>query len=644
MAEKIKLPLLKGFRLSGFKPIYSSDVSLKMGTGAYVVLGGNGLGKTTLMQAVIYGLAGGLDAEIEDIKSERWTHGYFRGRLSPNQLAEAKVEIDFRLGAQAISVRRGFRGSEVTAVKIGKEGWNEERAPENFARILREYGGYLEPSDFSFVVHRLLYLAENRRLIAWDTDAQLRLLMLLNQDIIIERDFRENRALMKLLDSKKRHLHVALGKAEKELATLLEYEEEVEGGEDEMIDESEFGDSSKLVENEKNLPLMVEMLNETARKRSDSERRQREATADLSRTSGEIEALREEIETAEAGLVANFLAETERDHNLALSKLINNMICPACGTRHARLGERAREYVKKHCCALCGSDDDKESNESLEGLQEDLDKLIREQQAFEEVMRLASAETVDLRNQELKIQSQVNEIRYSRSVVSMVERNLPEMTAEGLKDLKKRLIDEEADAEAQMIQLRNILEEQYIDFREKVDERLNKLKKSYNQYATAFLGLPCELEEVVQPGPLQLKLFVPSFNGTSRPVKESCSEAQRFFLDIAFRMALISSACESSGTGSFVCETPESALDLSYIRNVVEMFDSFSQQRHNILLTANIQTSGIAEKIVIRNPVLERSKHILNLLEFGRLSEVQKKSKSEFDKIIKNILTSKKTK
>jgi hypothetical protein len=83
-------------------------------------------------------------------------------------------------------------------------------------------------SDFAFVVHRLLYLPESRRLIAWDTDAQIRLLMLLNQDIAVERDFREQRAELKLLDSKKRHFRVAINNANKELATLLEYDHEAE--------------------------------------------------------------------------------------------------------------------------------------------------------------------------------------------------------------------------------------------------------------------------------------------------------------------------------------------------------------------------------------------------------------------------------
>lgn len=634
MAERIKLPLLTGFRIKGFAPIYSADVTLVMQEGPYVVLGGNGLGKTTLMQAVVYGLAGGVDDQTEEVKALRWSHGYFRGRLSPTQLASAEVEVDFQLGKHSISVRRGFKGSNVIAVRDGRGAWVDQDAPAVFAKLIRSYGGYLEPNDFAFVVHRLLYLPESRRLIAWDTDAQIRLLMLLNQDIAVERDFRENRARLKLLDSKKRHIHVALGKAENELASLMEYDEE---SDEESNEVNEVAHDAA----EQRLPALVAQLNEVRQKRTDSERRGRSAMADLSRVSATLERLREEVESAEAGLVANFLAETEREQNLALAKLVQSTICPACGQKHSELADRARKFLREHRCVLCGSEEPHEPNPELDKQRGKLEECLREQQAFEEVVRLARAESDGLQEQELDLQSRVNEIRYSRSVVAMVERNLPEMTTKNLKKLKQQLADEEADAEAQMGVIRTKLETDYEDFRNKMDARMDKLRAAYAGYATDFLGLPCELDEVGQNGLLELKLFVPRFDNAVRPQPESCSEAQRFFLDIAFRMALIDLACGEHGTGTFICETPETALDFSYVTNVVAMFSSFAKRRRNILLSANIQNSGIAEKLFARLTKRDRPKHVVNLLELGRLSAVQQAARTDFTKIIKRMMNAK---
>jgi hypothetical protein len=112
-------------------------------------------------------------------------------------------------------------------------------------------------------------------------------------------------------------------------------------------------------------------------------------------------------------------------------------------------------------------------------------------------------------------------------------------------------------------------------------------------------------------------------------MEQSCSEAQRFFLDIAFRMAMMEVATEATDTKtSFVCETPESALDLSYIDNVVTMFDRFERNGHTVLLSTNVQRGGVAEGLIKNTPLAERSQRIVNLLDIGRLSDVQRQNKA----------------
>lgn len=635
MAERIKLPQVTSFSVNGFEPIYSAPIELKMGAGPYVILGGNGLGKTTLIQAVVYALAGGLDDKVEDVKALRWSHSYFRGRLSPNQISTAYVEVEFRLGKKSISVRRGFRGSQVVAVRDGRGNWVEDNAAMLFGQLLREYGGYLESSDFAFVVHRLLYLPESRRLIAWDTDAQIRLLMLLNQDVAVEREFRENRAQLKFLDSKRRHIRVALNRAAEEIASLLEYEEsesDAETAENEEGDETEDSEEDRL-------PTLASELSEIAQKRIDAESRMRTALSDLSRTSDTVDKLRQEIEAAEAGLVDQFLAETEKDHNLPLAKLIESAICPACGQRHLGLAELARKHLRAGCCALCGSEELHHLNPALSEFRRTLEVEIRSQQAFEEIVRMVRFEVDTLRQQEIEAQARVSQIRYKRSVVAIVERNLPQMTVDNLRELKRSLEDEEADAEIQANAIHDKLTEDYEKFRNKMDSRMEELRAIYREFATAFLGLPCELDEVERGGLMELKLFVPRFDNALRDEEAKCSEAQRFFLDIAFRMALIDVAGGDRGTATFICETPETALDVSYIDNVVSMFMSFAKRQHNILLTANIQAAGIAENMLARLPKDVRMKHVVNLLELGRLSAVQKSASSRFKSILRRIET-----
>lgn len=133
---------------------------------------------------------------------------------------------------------------------------------------------------------------------------------------------------------------------------------------------------------------------------------------------------------------------------------------------------------------------------------------------------------------------------------------------------------------------------------------------------------------------------MPQFEDVTRNAEESCSEAQRFFLDIAFRMALIDLAASvADERSSFLCETPETALDLSYIDNVGKMFEKFARQQHTLLLTANVQRQGVAECLLSTTAARLRSRRVVNLFDTGRLSSVQQEKKRQLNAAIRAMMT-----
>src|ERR1700722_5836433 len=97
MPSALVLPRLTAYDLQGFEPIFQSEVSARLKAGPNLILGGNGLGKTTIMQAIVYGLTGGVSEDIEEDKRLRWGHSYFRSRLSPEQSKTALVTVAFQL-------------------------------------------------------------------------------------------------------------------------------------------------------------------------------------------------------------------------------------------------------------------------------------------------------------------------------------------------------------------------------------------------------------------------------------------------------------------------------------------------------------------------------------------------------------------
>lgn len=421
------------------------------------------------------------------------------------------------------------------------------------------------------------------------------------------------------MDSQKRHIHVALGKAEKEISSLMQYDDQLdEGREDEESPNLASGDGE-------NLSNLVNELQQIVKQRIASEREAQDVAQSLSAISDETESLRERIEQSEAALIVTFLSEQERESVLALHKMAENGICPVCGTWQPELQAIAHRHAQSHQCLLCGSEEPNETNPELSTLRSQLAERIKSQQAFTHELRTINNKLEGIRRREDQIQTAVNKIRFAQPVVQLLERDLPATTREDLIELKKSLEQQEADLEAQIIIRKRELEKEYSDFKMSIYNRTTDLGEKYETYASQFLGLPCELSEKPDEGLITLSRFVPKFNDKARETPESCSEAQRFFLDIAFRMALIDLASEyEQQPGMFICETPENALDMSFIDNVVKMFKQFSDKGHSLLLSVNIQSNGIAGKLLKIVTPNERPSHVLNLLDIGQLSEVHK--------------------
>jgi hypothetical protein len=602
---------------------------MSLNSGSYIVLGGNGLGKTTTVQAIIYGLAGDLnDESVEPTKSMRWGYGYFRDRLDTAD--EARVEVDFALANTVLTVRRGFKGSQVTGFRVNNGRWIESGAEAGraFVRALEKWGNYSHLDDFRFLVHRLLYLPESRRLIAWDYDAQIRILMLLNQDLIAERSFREQRDEIKNIDSEKRHIHVALNNVKSE----IERQNATQSGVEEATTQDSHSQKSDLDQ-------LRGQLQDAVKNRRRLQTRADTIADQLNEISIQVEGFRREIEHGEASLIATSLRRIESIRQLAMHKLLENGICPACGTYQEDMQDQARENDRNDRCLLCSSMEPRESSPKLATLRSQLSEKLRAQKELENEYHKIHARLQEARKEEFQIQSRINEIRFDQPTVALIERHLTDfLRQKDLPELKQKLESQERELEAQLHERQMQLEQDYQGFLSATRRRTEELRQIYESYATKFLGLPCKLSDRPRRSIISFTQFVPEFENKRRDTPERCSEAQRFFLDIAFRLALIEWSASNFGeSATFICETPETALDMSYVDNVVRMLTGFTETGHTLLLTANIQPRGVAEKLMKSTPTKERSSHVLDLLEIGRPSEVHKRSMDQLRRVVGRI-------
>jgi hypothetical protein len=202
---------------------------------------------------------------------------------------------------------------------------------------------------------------------------------------------------------------------------------------------------------------------------------------------------------------------------------------------------------------------------------------------------------------------------------------------EKLDDEIEKLYRKRDDAKAKLKKINDNI----VEVLHSVNERLTPL---FSNYASEFLGTNCELviaQRTRQGKPVAY--MYPRFLDKERPSMTQVSESQRFFIDQAFRMALISWFAQSN-TGQTFCivETPEGSLDLAYEVNVAKMYLEFAKQGHSIIATSNLNSSKFLVEL-FKHLGAEPKRRVLDLLEYGRLTSVQDLKKPDFNKYLRQL-------
>ncbi|MCP3166842.1 AAA family ATPase [Myxococcus qinghaiensis] len=455
------------FKVSGASPVFKSDISREVTAGVNFILGGNGLGKTTTIQAIAYALSGGITKQFEPDRSFRWNHKWFSGRIDPEKASSAFVEIEFHLGQRRIGIRRHFSSSSVSAVKLtDSDEWITDR--KKAASVLAselETAGFRSIDDFAFVVHRLLYLAEDRRAIAWDASAQVRLLMLLSPEAISEEQFRKSRENLKKVDSSRRHAHVAVGKLQGMLGQKVERLKPsasevppIAPGPDEQ---DESGTSAIDV---------LEALERAIGARTVAENTLQDLDRQLAQRSHDVEQLRTKIDAAEVALVQESLGEIETERRLPLAKLLERGLCPACGSHSAELQRLAHKHANDSQCLVCGTMEESGDWQELSSLQSQLSEKLRAQRVLDDRRRATKGQLQLAQREEDRLSLQVT----SRALKSPARiEPLPSLNDGKIRprpaELRQRL-DDAQETEAQLLS--------------EVKTYQNRLTRTYSRFKT----------------------------------------------------------------------------------------------------------------------------------------------------------------
>jgi len=640
----IVLPRISRVRLTGFAPLFEKTIEIEISNQphAFLILGGNGLGKTSILQSIVFALAGIAGHDLQDAREDsrfKWDMSYFKERVKDPQNSE--VTVEFYLGSTRLQVRRGLSNESVRGICINDGAWdNSKQAEKKYEDIVIRDSRCASLRDFRYLVHRLCYLPESRRNIVWDPDAQLAVFLHICAPAGVETQIREKVARWRSTYVEMRHTQTSITNIKRRL----------EGAEVSIA--AKKGSPARREKNSE----------ESIRSRFDSAQKAFETNvAEISAANARIVSfgralndLAEQVESEEWNLAAleeNFVLRSLRDTErreaaLALHKMTILHQCPYCTQHNDALSTQASARIATDLCPICGlSHITSGQPDNLAATKEVLRQKIELRSNLQAELTQAHRQVNSLREKNAQLEIVLSE---ASAQLPRIRRDEKVGLSEDPEDLRRMLSAYENEyrrLSRASSSLKADMEQAYADVEQSQARRYSSIEKRVARYATEFLGTTCTFTRVAAKNvdkdtPFAFDVLVPSFEGSARTEPQQCSESQAFFLDIAFRMAVLDTARDlSKCSPTLICETPENALDMAYADNVAQMFAKFSEAGCFSLLTANLQSGGVAEPLLKKTKASrDRARQIFNLLEVAKLSKVQQDARPKFEKQLRKLL------
>lgn len=645
---KIVKVTLRNFSLYS-KKNQSFEVEEPINDGVYCLAGANGLGKTTFLNAINYGLTGIVLAPGKEVYSPEeivasnrlYTDRYFDGRIKAGDKKKAEIELLLNCSnnrfiriIRPFSNREGLSLFEYYEEQDGKRLSllsEEEMSPKELLSsyedaIVTEVG----IGKFSYFLFFQLYVLtfdENRRMLFWDDRAATSALSIaFNQNVEDTEKVLELKKQMEEYESYGRNSRWQATQIKNEIDKLLKTSNQQESSgfkalEKEYFDLIEEGEALERVHNE------LELEYDTLLKR------QNLINSEILQLKIQYQKLFSKYSEPRSSLVNNsyvqlakrdnkcFLCNAEGSHVIENieKKLFSESNCPACDTPINNEDEKDQRDLMKRL---------KEVDHDLGDKNKDLEVLM-----FESETKKIELDKTYLELE--KVQSEINRFEKSNRDFSFRHKgDTPIDTLLG--EYEKQYIAFDKKSKEFYLKRDKLLPE-YRNLQDKVKKGYKETEgvfvPLFKKFAYSFIGLDLKIFVKVKGKGVVL---VFEMKNTARTASHQLSESQRFFLDIALRMALAVYLSKGHRGATLLIDTPEGSLDIAYENRVGSMFAQFVKEfGQNIIMTANINASQLL--VSLAENCGESRMKFRRMLEWTDLSEIQQEGEHLFTKVYDNI-------
>ncbi len=589
--------------------------------GLTLVLGTNGLGKTTLITILFRMLTGPYDipgisgsADLGNINLEvkmmgRKARAIFAQRVV-DDARNASATLVFQLGNHRVAIERRLSDLALRKFELDGRGVSAEEKDSFQAQIIR-LAGVSSFGDWVLLLRHLVFYFEDRRELVWDASAQRQILRLLLLPADIAKKWTDDERAVLALDSQTRNMLVFINRGE----TALEV------GEGKLEAGMEVREELRTLTDIQEVALM--QREELSLEIEEAEVNRQRARLRLLNVEQERETRYREFERAKLLAIEARFPDRSETARFILAQLLTDGQCLACGTDAPAAANSYATRIRDKQCVICGSDLSGPSSSNVPELStRRIERTAHSLTAVERDLReakiqLNAAEEL-YKNFEMKL-TQLSVLIADRAArVEILVRRLP--PEEGVLREQRSEISV---MRSQYEKLRHELVSRRAEFRDFVADLSitlakysERVKVAFDESAKGFLLEECRLiwspqkQRLGETGSqIEFPAFQLEMGGTNfattvrRTGPEEVSESQREFIDLAFRMALIAVA-GSGGSGSLVIDAPESSLDAVFVSRAAAVLAKFATASEGNRL---VVTSNLVESKLIPNLIKESS-------------------------------------
>lgn len=640
---KFSLPRIERVQLHAFS-LYSLEpnISLPLRNGVTCLAGANGIGKSTFLSTINFALTGVVPEPTREFKSagaylqkaREYTSIFFDGRITEFDREAAAISIEFTIRDRHYALKRSLFEIDTLAslriVQAGVEDFDSKKStPElsdqRYRQDVCEAIGLNSFEQFVALQHFLFTFDESRHLIFWDQQVSSALLYICfggdPQDAAKADHL--NREMEKA-GSRGRNLQYQASNLDKRITQL---ESSVETDDNATVDVEAAAEHYRSL-NEK-LSRSIDESERVEASASDAELKVMEASSAVVSVRGAYtRAFNEYMSSAASPDKHPFIAST-----------ISECKCPICAAEGPSIAQTIRSKIDVGTCPLCTSALPSLATANTERSQAlaDLDRALAERKRGLD----AAVATRTRLNAELAVKRE--QVRFAQEAINTFE----SQNRDALAGIRGKLALLEGPLAATLSALKTARNEQLVQRQDAYAERdrhrdelkvlQRELERKYlaaestfvpmfKRLARQFLGIDLDIT-LASSAPTGLHLEI-ELRGSSRRMQTQLSESQRFFIDIALRMALAQYVSHPDSLATLFIDTPEGSLDIAYEDRAGQMFAEFVRSGHPMIVTANINSSKLLTSLA--QACGGELMQIVQMTHWTELSDVQRGAEGLF--------------